>query len=131
MGSTVQLFDDLDDNIREDVETVQFAYGNETYAIDLGIENRVEFDQLMQKYIEKARPATPSTPRRRPAAAADPEERAPRGPQKKAPSAVTARNARIRAWARENNFDVLEGGRLKNDIIREYEAANPNDVITD
>lgn len=124
MGQRVTQFDDLDETVTTDIETVRFGYEGKQYDIDLGVENRVRFAEFIEEFVEKAKEVTdekPKTLRSVPASA-------PRAAGGRS-AAATARTARIRDWARENGHEVKDGGRIKNDIIRAFEEANPDDTL--
>jgi hypothetical protein len=40
----------------DDAVTVEFSYGGTAYEIDLSKENAAEFDSVMEKYLDHARP---------------------------------------------------------------------------
>lgn len=132
MGSRVQLFDDLDSSVTEDVETVVFGYKGKQYEIDLGLENRVELDELLTKFVEAAQEVeAKAAPRRRlTIASSTNDDGTPARTKGRAPSPTALRNQRIRVWARAQGHDVKDGGRLKADLIREYEQANPEDTLS-
>lgn len=88
-----EIIDDLD-GTSDDVETVPFAFRGTAYEIDLGPENRAEFDRLMATYVDAARVIERPKTSKRPTAQGDPE------------------NAKIRAWARSQGLEIGDRGRI-------------------
>jgi hypothetical protein len=106
----VILVDDIDDS--EATETVGFGLDGVDYEIDLSDEHAAELRSALSLYIGHAR----RTGGRR------------RG-GKRAPAAATASAdgasaADIRAWARENGWEVPERGRVSAEVREAYAAAN-------
>lgn len=104
----VVLVDDIDGKDAE--ETVSFALDGVDYEIDLSDKHAGELRNALSLYIGHAR----RTGGRRKSG--------------RRPSAPTADNgtsaADIRAWARENGWDVPERGRVSADVRQAYAAAN-------
>ena len=99
----IVLVDDLDGSDAE--ETVSFALDGKEYEIDLNAKNAGELRDALAPYVGHARKAggrggrgAPRTPARAP--------------------------ADIRAWARENGFDVPERGRVAAEVREAYVAAH-------
>jgi hypothetical protein len=107
----VVLVDDIDGNDAE--ETVSFALDGVDYEIDLSDQHAAELRNALSLYIGHAR----RTGGRRKS-----------GRRSSAPSAAadggTASAADIRAWARENGWDVPERGRVSAEVREAYAAAN-------
>lgn len=106
----VSLVDDIDGSAA--TETIQFELDGVSYEIDLSEDNAVDFRDSLAQYIEYARvtkggkraaprPAAPA-----PAASSDREE-----------------SQAIRAWARENGFEISDRGRIPNDVVDAYQQA--------
>jgi hypothetical protein len=107
----VVLVDDIDGSDAE--ETVGFALDGVDYEIDLSDEHAAEMRDALALYIGHAR----RTGGRR------------RGGRRSAPSAGAANGsgataAEIRAWARENGWDVPERGRVSAEVREAYANAN-------
>jgi hypothetical protein len=130
MGQRVTQFDDLDENVTSDIETVRFGYDGETYLIDLGLDNRVLIAEFLEPFIEKAR-KDDSAPNKKTTlrSVGATTDAAPARSTSSRSAAAQARTQRIRDWARAEGHEVKDGGRIKNDIIRAYEDANPDDTL--
>jgi hypothetical protein len=104
----VVLVDDIDGNDAE--ETVSFALDGVDYEIDLSDKHAGELRNALSLYIGHAR----RTGGRRKS-----------GRRSSAPVADNGTSAAdIRAWARENGWDVPERGRVSADVREAYAAAN-------
>jgi hypothetical protein len=101
----IVLVDDIDESEAE--ETVSFGLDGKEYAIDLNSKNAGKLRDALAPYIGHARPVSGRTGRRA-------ATRSAGGP---AP-------AEIRAWARENGFDVPERGRVSSEVRDAYAAAH-------
>ncbi len=109
---TVTLTDDIDDTLAAD-ETIQFALDGVQYEIDLSTKNASKLRKALEPYQEAARrtggrkqSSTPASSRRS-RATIDRE-------QSKA----------IREWAKSSGHQVSERGRISQDVIDAYNAAN-------
>jgi len=100
---TMRLTDDLDGS-EDDVQTVPFTHKRVQYFIDLGRQNRDEFDVLMARYVRAAR-----RHRRNP------------GPYSRPRSREDSR--KIRQWLMDNHYisPAAKLGRLKEQHIQLYE----------
>lgn len=95
--------------------TVNFSFQGKSFEIDLSDKELAEFEEVLDIYMEKGR-------------------RANRTRSGSAPVASTHGNTgsgipkeelqKIRAWGQENGFKVSERGRVKNDLVEAYRAAN-------
>jgi hypothetical protein len=100
------FIDDIDGG--EAAGTVRFALDGAEYEIDLSTKHDDELRSALGKYISHAR-KTGGTARRAPT----------RGGRK--PSSVDT--VAVRAWARENGYDIKERGRVPADLVAKYQAA--------
>ena len=105
----VVLVDDIDES--EATETVGFGLDGVDYEIDLSDEHAAELRSTLSLYIGHAR----RTGGRR---------KGGRRSQAASTSADGASAADIRAWARENGWDVPERGRVSAEVREAYAAAN-------
>ena len=105
----VLLVDDLDGG--EADETVTFALDGKTYEIDLTTANADKLRGLLEPVHEERAPYRwPCRGRPR---------------QGAAPAAGGSQDtAKIRAWAKENGYEVNDRGRVPADIREAYEKAN-------
>jgi hypothetical protein len=99
---TVILEDDLTGGPAK--QTVRFAFDGTDYEIDLNAKNAAAFGKQLAPYLEHARRAGRSQPRR------------------------TGRTGRqrsgdIRAWAKEQGLAVSERGRIPASVAEQYHAA--------
>ena len=100
----IVLIDDIDQSDAE--ETVTFGLDGKEFAIDLNKKNARSLRDALAPYVAHARPVS---------GAAD-------GAASKA--AGGAAPSEIRAWARENGFDVPERGRVAAEVREAYAAAH-------
>jgi hypothetical protein len=107
----VVLVDDIDET--EAAETVSFGLDGVQYEIDLSEENADRLREVLAPFIGHARR---SGGRRR---SGSPSGRSSAGARSSGPSA-----AEIRAWARENGYDVPERGRVSAEVREAYDAAH-------
>jgi len=108
----VVLVDDLDSS--EAAETVTFALDGVDYEIDLSESHSAELRSALSLYIGHAR-RTGGRRRggRRAASAGSP-----------ASGSEGTSAADIRAWARENGWDVPDRGRVSSEVREAYAAAH-------
>jgi Lsr2 len=100
------FIDDIDGGPAEG--TVRFALDGTHYEIDLNSKHSDELHDELRKYVDHAR--KPIGTARRPGG---------RGSHK--PSKVDT--VAVRAWARENGYDVKDRGRVPADLVAKYQAA--------
>ena len=104
----VLLVDDLDGG--EADETVTFALDGKTYEIDLTTANADKLRGLLDAYVKGGRRTG---------------GRASGGRGKARVASGGAQDtAQIRAWAKENNLEVNDRGRVPASIREAYEKAN-------
>ncbi|MDQ0992270.1 Lsr2 family protein [Streptomyces sp. V3I7] len=104
----VLLVDDLDGG--EADETVTFALDGKTYEIDLTTTNADKLRGLLEPYVKGGRRTG---------------GRASGGRGKaRAASGSSQDTAQIRAWAKENGYEVNDRGRVPASIREAYEKAN-------
>ena len=104
----IVLVDDLDGSDAE--ETVTFGLDGATYEIDLNSTNAAKLRDAVTPYVGHARPVSGRSSRRNTSA--------------KAAATGGAAPSEIRAWARENGFDVPERGRVAAEVREAYAAAH-------
>ncbi|MFI1971630.1 hypothetical protein BLA24_11135 [Streptomyces cinnamoneus] len=105
----VLLVDDIDGG--EADETVTFALDGKSYEIDLTTDNADKLRQALADYVKAAR-------RTGGRAAGG------RGKTRVASAGGTQDTAKIRAWAKENGYNVNDRGRVPAEIREAYEKAN-------
>jgi hypothetical protein len=105
----VVLVDDIDGS--DAVETVTFALDGVDYEIDLSDKHADQLRKAFAPYVGHAR----RTGGRR---------RGGRRSSSSSSSSNGASAADIRAWARENGWDVPERGRVSAEVREAYEQAN-------
>lgn len=105
----VLLLDDISGG--EASETVTFAIDGKSYEIDLNEENAAKLRDALDPYLKAGRRAG---------------GRAARGSRgtARAGAAAGPDTAKIRAWAKENGFDVNDRGRVPANIREAYEKAS-------
>ena len=99
-----QITDDLDGS--KDAETYAFAWQGNEYTIDLSKKNAKALEKALQPYIS-----------------AGSRVRA-RGSAKTSKTSTTSRRdlADVRAWAKENGYQVSERGRVGADVLAAFDA---------
>ncbi|MET0977058.1 MAG: Lsr2 family protein [Leifsonia sp.] len=100
----IVLIDDIDQSDAE--ETVTFGLDGKEFAIDLNKKNARSLRDALAPYVAHARPVSG------------------RGRRSSAKAASGAAPSEIRAWARENGFDVPERGRVAAEVREAYAAAH-------
>jgi hypothetical protein len=99
------FIDDIDGGAAEG--TIRFALDGTSYEIDLSSKHSDELRTALRKYIEHARKV--GGPARRPASLG------------RKPSAVD--NVAVRAWAKENGYDIKDRGRVPSELVAKYREA--------
>lgn len=109
--TTVQMIDDVDGSLIKDGqgETVEFAVGGVSYTIDLNHKHANELYDQFAYWIEHAEKVGGRKARRAPATSA-----------KKSRQNLQD----VRAWAKENGFEVSTRGRISQEIQDAYDAAH-------
>ncbi len=102
----IVLVDDLDQSDAE--ETVSFGLDGKEYAIDLNKKNARSLRDALAPFVAHARPVSSRSGRRSASKTA----------------ASGAAPSEIRAWARNNGFDVPERGRVAAEVREAYAAAH-------
>ena len=103
-----QLTDDLDGT--EATETVEFALDGVTYTIDLSAENALSLRDALAVYVGHARKVSGRSK--------------VKAKQNGSNGATPVDLAAVRAWARENGFQVSDRGRVSSEVRAAYEAAH-------
>lgn len=108
MAQKVQtlFIDDIDGGDAEG--TVRFALDGTDYEIDLNGQHSDELRRALGKYIEHARKVGAA------------RRGTSRGASRR-PSAVDT--VAVRAWAREQGYDIKGRGRVPANLVAEYQAA--------
>jgi hypothetical protein len=112
----VQLVSDLsgDEMKAGEGRTIEFSVDGASYTIDLTDKEATAFDKALAMYIEHAtRTGGGTGARKRSGAAA-----------KSGSGRSKDELANIRAWAQANGHQVSERGRIKQDVLDAYHAAN-------
>lgn len=107
----VKLIDDVDGS--KAVETVTFAIDGSHYEIDLNAKNASKLRGGLEQFVQagrKVRPDTVHRARRRPGAGK---------------AGGGSMLAEVRAWAKQNGYEVAERGRIAASVAAAYDAAHP------
>ncbi|WP_049557554.1 histone-like nucleoid-structuring protein Lsr2 [Nonomuraea sp. SBT364] len=105
------FIDDIDG--KEATGTARFALDGLAYEIDLSDQNRQKLEKALAPFITKARPVrTPRNPRRVRASSGN------------APALSREKSAEIRQWAKSQNLEINERGRIPAGVVQKYEAAH-------
>jgi Lsr2 len=110
----VVLVDDLDGS--DAAETVSFGLDGVDYEIDLNEPHAAELREALALYVGHGRRTGGRRRRGQAASGSSPATKAV------APGGATA--AEVRAWARENGWDVPGRGRVSADVRSAYDAAH-------
>lgn len=105
----VLLVDDLDGG--EADETVTFALDGKSYEIDLTTANADKLRGLLEPYLKGGRRTGG-------------RGSSGRGKSRAAATGGNQDTAQIRAWAKDNGFEVNDRGRVPASIREAYEKAN-------
>lgn len=102
----IVLVDDIDES--EADESVSFALDGKEYTIDLSDEHATALREALAPYVAHARPVS--------------GRRRSTGGSRSTGSGPAP--AEIRAWARENGFEVPDRGRVSQEVRDAYAAAH-------
>jgi hypothetical protein len=110
-----QLVDDLDGTVLEvgEGDTVLFSLDGTAYEIDLTDDNAASLRDALAPYISAARPISR-------AGGSAPSAAGQRKRRRTGQKDYTA----IRAWAKDNGYDISERGRVPANVLEAYDAAN-------
>lgn len=89
------LVDDLSGEPAQ--ETVRFGLDGRHYELDLTKDHAEQLRGELRVYARRARPVAPSRP--------------------------TEDTAQIRAWAKDNGYEVSDRGRIHRDVVEAYRQA--------
>ena len=108
-----QLVDDLDGTVLDagEGETVRFSLDGTAYEIDLTDGNAAALRDALAPYVSAARSISSSR-----GASAETSRRRRRPGQQD--------YTEVRAWAKDNGYQVSERGRVPASVIEAYEAAH-------
>lgn len=107
----VLLLDDLEGGNAD--ETVTFALDGKSYEIDLTAANAEKLRGVLAEYVKSGRRTTGT--------------RSTRGKGRTAPASPSGGNpqtAKMRAWAKDQGYEVNDRGRVPAGIREAYEKAN-------
>jgi hypothetical protein len=99
----IELIDDIDGS--EATETVRFGLENHTFEIDLSGANAQNLRDSLQPYLTNARRVSAKASRAT------------------ASASTGVDNKAVRSWAEANGVPVNPRGRIREDVLRQYEAA--------
>ncbi|WP_347950717.1 Lsr2 family protein [Corynebacterium sp. c3Ub_189] len=96
-----QFYDDLDHTLipEDQLEVVRFSVNGQNYLIDLSTDNARHFHNLLAPYVDAARIAP-------------------------ALDAQRASPSHIREWAHTQGLPMAHRGKIPQDVIEAYNAAN-------
>lgn len=135
---TIEYVDDLDEVSidAEAVDTVDFSFRGQDYALVLTKKNGAQFNKDMARYINAAKKAQARDakaaarktarpePRKGPKKQSAPRKAASRKTTTSAPSTGPERARAIREWAAANGHTVSQRGRISAAISDAYDAAH-------
>ena len=113
-----QITDDLDGS--RDAEEVSFSFRGIDYTIDLSKKNQTAMEKALKPYLDAAsKPAKRSS-----STAAKRTGTKPKAAARKSSRSTTRQDlAAVRDWARANNIDVSDKGRISRNVMDQYAAA--------
>lgn len=100
------ITDDMDGS--KNAETITFALEGTEYSIDLNSKNKKKLQDALAPFI----------------AAGQKVSRTRRQGKRSTASSSKSRSAEIRAWGRDNGYEVPARGRVPQSVVDAYEAAN-------
>jgi hypothetical protein len=114
MAQRILLVDDLDGTEAE--ETITYTVDGQDYEIDLSEDNAKKFRDVLAPFLEKSR-----TVERQPVTVTP-----IRTTRRRGGGGGSGRDdlTEIREWAKAQGHQVSERGRIKKEIIEEYDAAH-------
>lgn len=100
----IQFYDDLDNSplTQDEVNVIKFSMNGNNYIIDLSAKNAAKFEAALEPFVKAARKDSGAA--RKTNNSPDPKL--------------------IREWAKSQGIEVAARGKLSNDIIEKYLAAN-------
>lgn len=101
----IELIDDLDGSEAE--ATVYFGLDGKSYEIDLSHDNSKKLHEALDEWVAAARK---SGAHRK---------------TKAAPRTSSTITSAVRGWASANGYSINERGRIPQQILAAYQAANP------
>jgi Lsr2 len=115
----VEMVDDLDGTASDDITTVTFAIDGVSYEIDLTEDNATNLREIFSDFIRTGRRTGGRLKRSNHPTNHHPTTTADREQTK-----------HIREWARQNNFDLADRGRIPINVIQAYEEAHTATTAT-
>ena len=109
----IVLVDDLDGS--EATETVSFSLDGNNYEIDLNDQNAAALREALSGYVGHARKVAGGGARRT-------GGRRPSGGGSSSSGGPNAKD--VRAWAKENGYELSERGRVPAEVRQAYDAAH-------
>ncbi|MCL0246675.1 Lsr2 family protein [Corynebacterium sp. CCM 8835] len=105
-----QYFDDLTQTplSEDELHVVHFSLDGTDYSVDLNEEHANELRESLQRYIKVGRKRTGGGTRQR----------------RRSSGGSRNRTKEIRQWARENGYEVADRGKIPDNIVKAFNAAN-------
>jgi hypothetical protein len=119
--TVVQLIDDLDGTSNDTIETVTFALDGVTYEIDLGQNNATRLRDNIATFVNAATRTGGRLKRGLGGIAANGSTSASGTTGAADSSREQART--IREWARDNDYDISDRGRIPAAVVEAYQAS--------
>lgn len=116
MATEMVLKDDLDGG--EAVGTVEFGLDGNFYEIDLSDDNTEKLRKVLAKYVDKARPVKAKVTKVRSRTRTSTVSSNGTG------SGTPSEAATIREWAKANDYEVSDRGRISAEVRDAYVAAS-------
>ncbi|WP_440220941.1 histone-like nucleoid-structuring protein Lsr2 [Dietzia sp. MNB45] len=109
----IRISDLSGEELGESGESIQFSIGSDQYQVDLSDDEAAAFHEALQPYIDVATKTAGRGVRK-----------SGGGRQSSGTGMSKDELQAIRNWANENGYEVSNRGRIKQEIVDAYRAAN-------
>lgn len=110
-----QKIDDIDGS--EATDSVHLGYDGVDYTLDLNEHNAARLGDILREFIAVATRISPD------------EVSRPRRGRARSGNSVGSSGPKIREWAKENGYEVSPRGRIPIEVVKAYQAANPDETL--
>ncbi|MCT2076068.1 histone-like nucleoid-structuring protein Lsr2 [Dietzia cinnamea] len=107
----IRISDLSGEELGEGGETIEFSIGSDSYQIDLSDDEAAEFHEAFRQYVDVATKTKGRGVRKS-------------GKQSSGTGMSKEELQAIRDWANNNGYEVSSRGRIKQEIVDAYRAAN-------
>lgn len=107
----IRISDLSGEDLGEGGQAIEFAVGSDQYVIDLSDDEAAEFHETLRRYVDVATKTKGRGVRKS-------------GKQSSGTGSNKDELQAIRDWASKNGYEVSNRGRIKQEIVDAYRAAN-------